>query len=168
MSHPTRSKSLRRSAVAALIAIVAGGVSVADAQYVSGQVQQGDGTKQCCFNNFRFAGTCAVQVGRNQPCSTVLSYLNNFNSVGQAYCGNTTVRGGWSMVDCGPNSTSSEIQTDRDLLTPQNPTRAPRATSPQTTTGTRSTTTAGTGSQNFVSPVSPSDVTVSEPGVINL
>lgn len=54
----------------------------------------------CCFENPRFSGTCQVTPGQDESCGSILGYLNNPNSVGKAYCGNTKVRGGWSQVSC--------------------------------------------------------------------
>jgi hypothetical protein len=54
----------------------------------------------CCFENPRFSGTCQVNPGPEESCGSILGYLNNPNSVGKAYCGNTRVRGGWSTVSC--------------------------------------------------------------------
>ena len=62
----------------------------------------------CCFENPRFSGTCKVTPGPDETCSSILGYLNNPNSVGKAYCGNTKVRGGWTQVSCeGETATSS-------------------------------------------------------------
>jgi uncharacterized protein (TIGR02246 family) len=57
--------------------------------------------EKCCLNNFRYAGGCMVIVRGQETCQDVLAYLNNFNSVGKYYCDNTTIRGGWSLSDCG-------------------------------------------------------------------
>jgi len=54
----------------------------------------------CCFENPRFTGTCQVTPGEDENCGGILSYLNNPNSVGKNYCGNTKVRGGWSQAQC--------------------------------------------------------------------
>ena len=54
----------------------------------------------CCFENPRFSGTCQVTPGEEETCGSILSYLNNPNSVGKTYCGNTKVRGGWTQVQC--------------------------------------------------------------------
>jgi hypothetical protein len=54
----------------------------------------------CCFENPRYSGTCQVTPGEDESCGDVLSYLNNPNSVGKDYCGNTTIRGGWTQVAC--------------------------------------------------------------------
>ena len=54
----------------------------------------------CCFENPRFSGTCQVTPGEDETCGDILSYLNNPNSVGKDYCGNTTIRGGWTQVAC--------------------------------------------------------------------
>lgn len=92
--------------------------------------------ERCCFNNFRFAGGCMVIPRGTETCAGILSALNSFNSVGNTYCDNTTVRGGWSLSDCG-----NPAQLSQDPLTPQTsePVRplqpkqdAGRATAPQT------------------------------------
>ena len=62
----------------------------------------------CCFENPRFSGTCQGQAGPEETCGSILAYLNNPNSVGKAYCGNTTIRGGWTKVSCdGASSTEA-------------------------------------------------------------
>ena len=54
----------------------------------------------CCFANDRYEGTCTVMPGEGETCGSILAYLNNPMSTGKSYCGGTTVRGGWSQVDC--------------------------------------------------------------------
>jgi uncharacterized protein (TIGR02246 family) len=61
----------------------------------------------CCFNNYRFAGGCAVVPSGTETCNSILSYLNSFDSVGSHYCGNTTVRGGWTITGCSDGSITS-------------------------------------------------------------
>jgi len=61
---------------------------------------QGAGGDTCCFTNPRFTGVCEVTTGPEETCSDVLAYLNNQESVGKTYCGNTTIRGGWAQVEC--------------------------------------------------------------------
>jgi hypothetical protein len=61
---------------------------------------QGQQAGKCCFNNPRYNGTCEVTPGEGETCASILDYLNNQNSTGKSYCGNTTVRGGWSQLDC--------------------------------------------------------------------
>ena len=68
------------------------------------------GGETCCFENPRFSGTCQVTTGPEETCGDVLAYLNNPNSVGKSYCGNTKVRGGWTQVKC-EGSTSSNTMT---------------------------------------------------------
>ncbi len=58
----------------------------------------------CCFTNPRFTGVCKVVPGEDETCADILAYLNNPNSVGRPYCGNTKVRGGWQQVDCDSGS----------------------------------------------------------------
>jgi hypothetical protein len=63
--------------------------------------------KPCCFNNRLYTGTCQVMPGSDETCSSILGYLNNPNSVGKQYCGNTKIRGGWSEVSCNAKSTAT-------------------------------------------------------------
>ncbi len=70
--------------------------------------------ENCCFNNFRFAGGCMVVARGSETCGSILAYLNNFNAVGKFYCDNTTVRGGWTLSDCG-----DPAQLQNQNLTPQ-------------------------------------------------
>ena len=61
-----------------------------------------DPRPHCCFTNARYVGTCEVEPAKDQTCATVLDYLNNPQSQGKSYCGNTTIRGGWQQVPCEP------------------------------------------------------------------
>jgi len=91
-----------RGAVLALAAgvLMLTAAAPAGAQVRSGQVQRG-GSDVCCLTNFRFTGPCEVTVGAGESCSDVLAYLNNFLAAGRQYCGNTIIRGGWTLVRCG-------------------------------------------------------------------
>jgi hypothetical protein len=60
----------------------------------------GSATKPCCFTNPRYTGVCAVEPGEGESCQSILDYLNNPQSQGKTYCGNTNVRGGWKRVAC--------------------------------------------------------------------
>ena len=85
-------------------------VAVAGDEAPSTAVQQ----SKCCFENPRYSGTCEVTPGPEESCGSILGYLNNPNSVGKDYCGNTTVRGGWSQVTCeGSASTADQCTVDR-------------------------------------------------------
>jgi hypothetical protein len=67
----------------------------------------------CCFENPRFSGTCEVTPGEGESCGTILGYLNNPNSMGKDYCGNTNIRGGWSQVNCeGAASVADQCTVD--------------------------------------------------------
>ena len=61
----------------------------------------------CCFENPRYSGTCQVTPGPEETCGDILAYLNNPNSVGKTYCGNTKIRGGWSSVACEISSSTT-------------------------------------------------------------
>ncbi|MEE4273102.1 MAG: nuclear transport factor 2 family protein [Thermoanaerobaculales bacterium] len=65
----------------------------------------------CCFNNFRFSGTCVVQPRQGQLCGDILSYLNNLSSSGENYCSSTFIRGGWTSVDCASGDASAPVGT---------------------------------------------------------
>ena len=54
----------------------------------------------CCFTNPRYTGVCQVVPSGDETCASILAYLNNPNATGKAYCGGTTVRGGWQQVSC--------------------------------------------------------------------
>ncbi len=41
-----------------------------------------------------------MSVGSGESCGDVLSYLNNFQSAGRQYCGNSIIRGGWTLAQC--------------------------------------------------------------------
>ncbi len=75
---------------------VSGIVAAAETDETAAATQQGP----CCFENPRYSGTCQVSPGPEESCGDILGYLNNPNSVGKTYCGNTKVRGGWSSVAC--------------------------------------------------------------------
>ncbi len=94
----------------------------------------------CCFTNFRFAGGCIIIPSGSETCTSILAYLNNFDSVGRSYCDNTTIRGGWSQVECGtamdnrPQALTPEapqqappVQQQRRRVQPVDPRTAPRA-----------------------------------------
>jgi hypothetical protein len=63
----------------------------------------------CCFENPRYSGTCQVTPGPEETCGDILAYLNNPNSVGKTYCGNTKVRGGWSQVACDGSASTAAM-----------------------------------------------------------
>jgi hypothetical protein len=54
----------------------------------------------CCFKNPRVTGTCEVRPAEGETCASILAYLNQAQSVGKSYCGNTEIRGGWEQVSC--------------------------------------------------------------------
>ncbi len=62
----------------------------------------------CCFTNPRYSGQCTVTPGPDETCADILAYLNNQNSVGKAYCGNTIIRGGWASVTCEEKETAQQ------------------------------------------------------------
>jgi uncharacterized protein (TIGR02246 family) len=73
--------------------------------------------ENCCLNNFRFAGGCMVVARGSETCSSVLAYLNNFDSVGKYYCDNTTVRGGWTVTECNdPANTQPQYYTPQTTV----------------------------------------------------
>ena len=67
---------------------------------IAGDTQSVSADGPCCFQNPQYNGTCQVTPGEDETCGDILAYLNNPNSVGKNYCGNTTIRGGWRQVAC--------------------------------------------------------------------
>lgn len=63
----------------------------------------------CCFTNFRYSGTCQVLPRQGQYCQNILSYLNNFSSTGESYCSTTTIRGGWTDIDCASGAAAGQV-----------------------------------------------------------
>jgi len=92
--------------VAAVATTVALGVLVAAVPS-----QAADAPKPCCFTNERYSGTCTVVPGKDETCDSILAYLNNPSSSGRTYCGGTTIRGGWSQVDCNPGKAAAQKST---------------------------------------------------------
>jgi len=86
----------RKIAVVVGVLCLGAFAAVAGAEETSMTVQQ----SPCCFENPRYSGTCQVTPGEGESCASILAYLNNPNSVGKNYCGNTKVRGGWTQVSC--------------------------------------------------------------------
>jgi len=105
-----------------------------------GQAQAQD---KCCFNNYRFAGGCAVVPSGTETCNSILSYLNSFDAVGRYYCDNTMVRGGWTISVCSDASITSPQNygqpTSPGYAKPRGPVQQTqpriRATEPQTAPG---------------------------------
>ncbi|MCG6949217.1 MAG: hypothetical protein LJE93_09930 [Acidobacteria bacterium] len=98
-------KTLRVSVVALACALCLTGVSFgADSETSTSAEQQ----EPCCFENPRFSGVCKVTPGPDETCADILAYLNNPNSAGRTYCGNTKVRGGWTQVQCEQPSTTTD------------------------------------------------------------
>jgi ketosteroid isomerase-like protein len=86
-------------------------VVAATAMTVPGSVQAQVPKEPCCLNNFRFAGTCQVTPRQGQLCQNILDYLNNFQSSGEAYCGSTPIRGGWTLVNCDSGDPAGRVGT---------------------------------------------------------
>ena len=59
-----------------------------------------DPAPPCCYTNPQFSGVCSVEPGEAESCATILAYLNDPQSQGKSYCGNSSVRGGWTQKEC--------------------------------------------------------------------
>lgn len=163
MLHRIRHLPSRRPAgIVVVLLLVA---VAASAQTNSGQVQQGQGGV-CCLNNFRYSGTCEVTVGPGESCSDALSYLNNFQSAGRQHCGNTLIRGGWTLVRCasagsGSHGPSGPIATGVPVTAVGTATMEPIGTNSPTTLSRRNAT--------FITPVEASEFgPAAAPGLIDL
>lgn len=151
------------SAVAVSAILVA--AAVVSAQTVSGQVQKGEGGR-CCLTNFRYSGICEVRVGSGESCGDVLSYLNNFQSAGQAYCGNSIIRGGWTLVRCG--STGGGAFISPETITAHEPS-ALEGTAAMAPIGTVSPGTLRGSDATFITPIEVSTAApAAAPGLIDL
>ena len=102
--------TVRMIAAIACILCLGTPAAVAGAEDASTATQQ----SPCCFDNPRYSGTCEVTPGENESCSSILGYLNNPNSVGKMYCGNTKVRGGWTQVSCEGAASTAAAAACRD------------------------------------------------------
>jgi hypothetical protein len=91
-------------AVGLLLAVSVGGTEGSDGQKgragATAPVVRADAPAHCCFTNPRYVGTCDVQPATEETCSSILDYLNNSQSQGKTYCGNTSVRGDWKAAAC--------------------------------------------------------------------
>lgn len=163
MLHLIMKRSSCRAAGAGIaLALTA---ATAPAQTVSGQVERSDAGR-CCLSNFRYSGICEARVPPGESCGEVLSYLNNFQAVGRQYCGNTIIRGGWTLVSCGSIGDSVVISPG-----------AIRASEPSTVTGTATQAPIGTVSPGtvrrsnatFITPIDASTARpAAAPGLIGL
>ena len=78
------------------------GLGLLCAQLASGAVEprQDAPRSQCCFAREGYQGLCKIQPGEGETCESILEYLNTPGTVGKTYCGGSTLRGGWKLVDC--------------------------------------------------------------------
>lgn len=84
---------MRTLACAALLAVLGGGPSLV--------ARAADPERPpCCFTNPQYSGVCSVKPAKGETCASILAYLNEPNSQGKSYCGNTTIRGGWQQRTC--------------------------------------------------------------------
>ena len=97
------------AALVAVFAISAGIVLIPSPTHAQDATLSPVPKEPCCATNFRFAGTCQVMPRQGQYCENILSYLNNFNSAGEAYCNSTNIRGGWTLVDCDSGAAAGQI-----------------------------------------------------------
>jgi hypothetical protein len=168
------SRTYARTLLAASVmpAILLAPSPVADAQ----------GTRLCCFSNWRYSGTCVVQIGKDQQCGDILSMINNPMDV-STYCsggaapgfGGTNIRGGWTTVDCGGDHRSgSETGGTRPperLDDPQAPSLVPDAKPPAIATpdpNAQRQRAVPARQPTFIKPVEPTTVESEGPTVITL
>jgi hypothetical protein len=114
-------------------------------------------TKLCCFNNWRFSGSCVEQIEVNQSCGDILGVLNNPMSAAHRYCGGSTIRGGWAGVECGSRANEGTVQQQSELE-PVQPSYSPPAATSRTYTPSREASTppaVGAQSPTFITPVDP-------------
>ena len=71
---------------------------------------------KCCLTNTAFTGVCEETPAPGETCQSILDYLNTPNSAGKAYCGGSSVRGGWKLTSCkaapqGQSTDAAEPET---------------------------------------------------------
>ena len=71
---------------------------------------------KCCLTNTAFTGVCEETPAPGETCQGILDYLNTPNSAGKAYCGGSSVRGGWKLTSCqaapqGQSTDAAEPET---------------------------------------------------------
>lgn len=105
---------VRRAGLGAVVLLLAGALSARAADPAGpraactvASAPSADSHPLCCFTNRAFVGVCSVQPGEKESCASILEYLNDPQSQGKDYCGNTTIRGGWAQVDCETKSTAA-------------------------------------------------------------
>ena len=105
MPHPRSRVALALAAALLMAATLEPGPRPEAPSPLACAAQAADGKDprpHCCFTNTRYVGTCEVEPAKDQTCAAILDYLNNPQSQGKSYCGNTTIRGGWQQVPCEP------------------------------------------------------------------
>ena len=70
--------------------------------------------EKCCFTNPAYSGVCEVAPAKDETCKSILDYLNTPNSVGKAYCGGTSIRGGWASVACKADESQAHVAHGAD------------------------------------------------------
>lgn len=136
-------------------------------------------TTLCCFNNWRYSGTCIVQIAPDQQCGDVLGVLNNPMSTTTTYCGSTQIRGGWTAINCGggggtgsSSSSGGGTITQPEYTTPVEPSytgtaQQPKSVTPEETTSMQDP--AQAVQPTFVQPVQPTTAPEAKgPSVITL
>jgi hypothetical protein len=125
---------MRRAVIVTTLAVLAMAVS---------SVAQGQ-QKRCCFNNWRYSGTCVVTIGDDQACGDILAALNNPLDV-STYCsggglgrGATNIRGGWIQEPCDGQPTGPAAASP-NFITPLSPSSMGAATTPGTAVQPRQT-----------------------------
>ena len=137
-----------------------------DAQTVSGEVQPGSATK-CCLTNFRYTGACEATPGPGESCRDVLGYLNNLSSGGRQYCGNTIIRGGWTLVPC--DGAGGGVWASPTSVTAREPDSAGVTDTMRPVQSVEPGSAPTAGGATFIAPVEPGAATgAAEPGLINL
>ena len=164
------------------IVLFAGGVVLA-ATFIPISIADAQGSQMCCFRNWRYSGTCVVQLGTGQRCGDVLSAINNPMDVstycggaGSAGFGGSNVRGGWTMLDCGGEGQTGAGGPDRTrppqaIDQPPAPStvrdaRSPQIVAPGKTTGREPEIRAR--QPTFIQPVQPTTISSDGPTVITL
>jgi hypothetical protein len=102
MSHARTRLTLAVAAALVMAGAIEPGTRAETTSPLACAASDKDPLPTCCFTNARYVGTCEVEPSKDTTCAAVLEYLNNPQSQGKSYCGNTSIRGGWQQVPCEP------------------------------------------------------------------
>jgi hypothetical protein len=108
------SRTVTRALLASVLLLLAPLPCPADQEPAPGEsaaAEEPPPREDCCFTNVSYTGVCRVKPEENETCASILKYLNDPMSKGKAYCGSTTIRGGWQEVVCEAPKSGGPVES---------------------------------------------------------